>query len=372
MIRELNRRFQNYIRPKRLALGKLIWDRKKDKNKMIKEDFIEKNSVKSILFFRPEGKIGDMVITTIFFREIKKRFPYIKIGVVSKKAALDILKYNENIDKTYECKENLLEIKKLTSIISKENYDLLIDFSEDLKVNHMMFINLCEAKFNMGIGKKDWKLFDVSIKKIDDNFHISKTYENMLEKLGIRDISLSYEIKLSEKEEKISRKIKGGYIVFNPYAASKHRSFNEKIILKISRIILEEREENLVLIGVNNNKRELEIIKRELGKRILIPNANEILEVASIIKNSKLVITPDTSIVHIAVAFNKKVIGIYRKEKSDKNFILWGPNSKNSKTIFVEEKIKKNQEIDINKIDINKIREALRNKDEDQCNSTSL
>jgi len=105
---------------------------------------------------------------------------------------------------------------------------------------------------------------------------------------------------------------------------------------------------------------ELEKIKETLGKRVLVPKLNGILEVASVIKNSKLVVTPDTSIVHIAVAYDKDIIGIYRKNKEDKNSILWGPNSKKAKIIFVEEDIKPGQEIDINKVNINKIRETLK------------
>lgn len=360
MFRELNRKFQDYMRPKRLALGKYIWDKKNTDKKISENNIIEKEDIKSILFLRYDGKIGDMVINTLLFREIKKKYPDIKIGVVSRGGATEIIKNNKNIDVIYNYSKKRPDIKKLSKKISEDKYDLLIDFSENLKVNQMMFINLCKAKFNMGINKENWNLFDTSLKKVDYNFHISKLYNDILEKLGIYNADLSYDIWLSEEDKKVAEVIKGEYIVFNPYAASKHRSFNAEKSLEISKTILEKRKENLVLIGTKDHIEELEYIKVKLGERVLIPKLKGILEVASVIGKANLIVTPDTSIVHIGVAYDKDILGVYRKEKPDKNSILWGPNSKKAKVIFVEENVKKGQEIDINKVDINKIKKLLK------------
>jgi len=72
MIRKLNRIFQDYMREKRLKFGKYIWDRK-EKTQIVKENnFIKDNNIKSILFLRYDGKIGDMIVNSLMFREIKK------------------------------------------------------------------------------------------------------------------------------------------------------------------------------------------------------------------------------------------------------------------------------------------------------------
>jgi len=84
-------------------------------------------------------------------------------------------------------------------------------------------------------------------------------------------------------------------------------------------------------------------------------------EVAELIKGANLVVSPDTSIVHLARAFDKKMICIYRKEleKEDKNSILWGPNSEKAKVIFVEEKVKDGEEIDINHINLDEFKKEM-------------
>ena len=148
MLRKINRVFQDYMREKRLKIGKYIWDRKLNKEEIKSGNFIENNNIRKILFMRYDGKIGDMVINTLMFREIKKRYPYIEIGVVTKEGAKAIIEINPNVDKIYEYKKDRKNIKELASKISEEKYDLLIDFSEMLRVNQMMLINLCKARFN--------------------------------------------------------------------------------------------------------------------------------------------------------------------------------------------------------------------------------
>lgn len=95
------------------------------------------------------------------------------------------------------------------------------------------------------------------------------------------------------------------YCVFNPYAASKHRSFNLENIIKISEIILEKEFDKLILIGTKDHLNELEKVKEKLGEKIVVPKTKNILEVIEIISQADLIITPDTSSVHIAATFKK-------------------------------------------------------------------
>lgn len=364
MIRKLNRIFQDYMREKRLKIGKYIWDRK-EKEKIVEgNNFIEDNNIKSILFLRYDGKIGDMVVNTLMFREIKKSYPDIKIGVVTRGGAKDIISNNKNVDRIYEYNKKTSEVKKLARGIALEKYDLLIDFSEMLRVNQMMFINMCKAKINIGINKKNWNLFEVSLKSIDYHKHISNLYLEILKFLGIKDIDKKYDIiPTNYILEELGMENKK-YCVFNPYAASRHRSFNLENIIKISEIILEKEVDKLILIGTKDHLNELEKVKEKLGEKIVIPKTKNILEVIEIISKANLVITPDTSIVHITAAFEKNMICIYRKEieKEDKNSVLWGPNYSQASVLFVEKKVKNGEEIDINDLDINLLNEEMKGK----------
>ena len=368
LIKKLNRIFQDYMREKRLKIGKYIWDRK-EKAKIIEGDnFLEDNDIKSILFLRYDGKIGDMVVNSLMFREIKKVYPNIKIGVVARGAAIDIIKDNSNVDKIYEYYKDRKKIKDLALKIKEEKYDLLIDFSEMLRVNQMMLINLCGARFNIGLNRKEWKLFDLSIKS-DKDFkwteHITNRYLAYLVKLGLKkeNIDISYDIYLKDekKYEVFFNEIKESKkLILNPYGASKHKSFSVENLENIINY-LKNRDIAIILVYFGDKYKELEFLEKKY-KYVYMPQKIEsILDTAILIKESDYVISPDTSIVHIASALNKKMITVYPPKggKYGVDHLVWAPKSEYSRVIFCKDKTGTYDEIDINTFNFDEIKEEI-------------
>lgn len=370
MIRKINRIFQDYMREKRLKIGKYIWDRK-EKSKIIEgNNFIKDNNVKSILFLRYDGKIGDMIVNSLMFREIKKVYPNIKIGVVARGAAIDIIKDNPNVDEIYEYKKDRKKIKDLALRIKKERYDLLIDFSEMLRVNQMMLINLCEAKFNLGLNRKDWTLFDLSVEGEKDfkwTEHITQRYLAYLLKLGLKkeEVNLSYDIYIKDdsKYNEFFKQIKERKkIVLNPYGASKHKSFSIETLENIITY-LKDKDMAIILVYFGDKYKELEVLERKYTNVYIPKNITNILDTALLIKESDFVISPDTSIVHIASTFNKKIIAIYPPKggKYGVDHLVWAPVSKYNKVIFCKDKSGTYDEIDINTFDFEELKKEILN-----------
>ena len=368
LIKKLNRIFQDYMREKRLKIGKYIWDRK-DKVKILEGNgFLEENDIKSILFLRYDGKIGDMVVNSLMFREIKKVYPNIKIGIVARGAAIDIIKDNPNVDKIYEYYKDRKKIKDLALKIKEEKYDLLIDFSEMLRVNQMMLINLCGARINIGLDRKDWKLFDLSIESGKDfkwTEHITNRYLAYLIKLGLKkeNIDIFYDIHLKEekKYEFLFNEIKASKkLILNPYGASKHKSFNIETLENIITY-LKDKDIAIILVYFGDKYKELEFLEKKY-KSVYIPKKIEsILNTTILIKKSDYVISPDTSIVHIASAFNKKMITVYPPKggKYGIDHLVWAPKSKYNKVIFCKDKTGNYDEIDINTFDFDEMKEEI-------------
>ena len=370
LIKKLNRIFQDYMREKRLKIGKYIWDRK-EKAKIIEGDnFLEDNDIKSILFLRYDGKIGDMVVNSLMFREIKKVYPDIKIGVVARGAAIDIIRDNPNVDKIYEYYKDRKKIKDLALKIKKEKYDLLIDFSEMLRVNQMMLINLCGARFNIGLDRKEWKLFDLSIES-DKDFkwteHITNRYLAYLVKLGLKreSIDISYDIylKKEKKYENFFNKIKESKkLILNPYGASKHKSFSIETLEKIINY-LKDKNIAIILVYFEDKYKELEFFKKKYSNVYIPENIDNILDTTLLIKKSDYVVSPDTSIVHIASALNKKMITVYPPKggKYGVDHLVWAPKSEYNKVIFCKDKSGTYDEININTFSFNQMKEEILN-----------
>ncbi|BEO89965.1 glycosyltransferase family 9 protein [Fusobacterium animalis] len=368
LIKKINRIFQDYMRAKRLKIGKYIWDRK-EKAKIVEGDnFLKDNSIKSILFLRYDGKIGDMIVNSLMFREIKKVYPDIRIGVIARGAAIDIIKDNPNVDKIYKYYKDRKKIKDLALKIKEEKYDLLIDFSEMLRVNQMMLINLCRARINTGLDRKDWELFDLSIESGKDfkwTEHITKRYLAYLIKLGLKkeNIDISYDIYLEDekKYEAFFNEIKESKkLILNPYGASKHKSFNVETLENIIDY-LKDKDIAIILTYFGDKYKELEFLEKKY-KYVYIPKEIEsILDTAILIKKSDYVISPDTSIVHIASAFNKKMITVYPPKggKYGVDHLVWAPKSEYSRVIFCKDKIGTYDEIDINTFNMQEMKEEI-------------
>lgn len=368
LIKKINRIFQDYMRAKRLKIGKYIWDRK-EKAKIVEgNNFLKDNNIKSILFLRYDGKIGDMIVNSLMFREIKKVYPDIKIGVIARGAAIDIIKDNPNVDKIYEYYKDRKKIKNLALKIKEEKYDLLIDFSEMLRVNQMMLINLCGARINIGLDRKDWELFDLSIESGKDfkwTEHITKRYLAYLIKLGLKkeNIDISYDIYLEDekKYEAFFNEIKESKkLILNPYGASKHKSFNIETLENIITY-LKDKDIAIILTYFGDKYKELEFLEKKY-KYVYIPKEIEsILDTAILIKKSDYVISPDTSIVHIASAFNKKMITVYPPKggKYGVDHLVWAPKSEYSRVIFCKDKIGTYDEIDINTFNMQEMKEEI-------------
>ncbi len=368
LIKKINRIFQDYMRAKRLKIGKYIWDRK-EKAKIVEGDnFLKDNSIKSILFLRYDGKIGDMIVNSLMFREIKKVYPDIRIGVIARGAAIDIIKDNPNVDKIYEYYKDRKKIKDLALKIKEEKYDLLIDFSEMLRVNQMMLINLCRARINIGLDRKGWELFDLSIESGKDfkwTEHITKRYLAYLIKLGLKkeNIDISYDIYLKDekKYEVFFNEIKESKkLILNPYGASKHKSFSIETLENIITY-LKDKDIAIILTYFGDKYKELEFLEKKY-KYVYIPKKIEsILDTAILIKKSDYVISPDTSIVHIASAFNKKMITVYPPKggKYGVDHLVWAPKSKYNKVIFCKDKTGNYDEIDINTFNMQEMKEEI-------------
>lgn len=368
LIKRINRIFQDYMRAKRLKIGKYIWDRK-EKAKIVEgNNFLKDNNIKSILFLRYDGKIGDMIVNSLMFREIKKVYPDIKIGVIARGAAIDIIKDNPNVDKIYEYYKDRKKIKDLALKIKEEKYDLLIDFSEMLRVNQMMLINLCGTRINIGLDRKDWELFDLSIESGKDfkwTEHITKRYLAYLIKLGLKkeNIDISYDIYLEDekKYEAFFNEIKESKkLILNPYGASKHKSFSIETLENIITY-LKDKDIAIILTYFGDKYKELEFLEKKY-KYVYIPKKIEsILDTAILIKKSDYVISPDTSIVHIASAFNKKMITVYPPKggKYGVDHLVWAPKSEYSRVIFCKDKIGTYDEIDINTFNMEEMKEEI-------------
>ncbi|PLX04380.1 MAG: glycosyl transferase [Marinilabiliales bacterium] len=263
--------------------------------------------MKKILVIR-FSSIGDIVLTTPVIRSLKEQLKC-EIHTLTKKRYHNIYKDNKHIDRVYAFGKSTSEVY---ADLKKENYDFVVDLQKNfrslkltqkLKVPHASFPKLNVEK---------WLLVNFKINKLPHKHIVERYFE------AVKDLNVSIDKKGLEfylpkkyvvKPSILNEKLEKGFIsiVIGGQHFTKIMP-PEKIASIASQLSLP-----VVLLGGPEDKsRGEEVIK--LSERNLIINACGQFSLngsASLIKQSSLVITNDTGLMHIAAAFERPIISLW-------------------------------------------------------------
>ena len=291
-----------------------IFDKKKKNINLMPSE------IKRILFLRTDGKIGDYIISSFIFREIRKNYPNIKIDVVADKSLENLLKLNKNINKYYILdRKKMQEWRSIAKTLGKNNYDVLFDSTEGLKYKQVYLLNRVNATVNVGYNKDGYHIYNKNIKQ-NNTLKMIQIYKQMVESVNIEIKDTKYDVPVSEESEKNvvafieENNVKGKIIALNFFGASRGRKINEENALVIIKRLGEMYKGYAIIILDSPNDRETihNILKKTDNKNVLFfEKSRTILDSISIIKNSDLVVSLDTSILHIAEGLDKKIMAFY-------------------------------------------------------------
>lgn len=285
------------------------------------------------------GKIGDMILSTPLFAELKKLYPGSNLTVLSGRENSIIAANNFNVDKvicyTKKLSDSISMIKKLYGKI-----DLWIDCKNNYSRTSSLLLKLLRPRFSLGFnfGKK---IFDVSLNEfmlgnhaVNINLSPVNYLSGIKEMLYIKpDFNIPGNIILKFKnaftdENKLN-------LLINISAGNPSRYFQKEKWAEIINSLNKYFKLNLYLIGIEKDKSLIEYIlnNSDTGNLKYIETEN-ILEASALIKGCDFVITPDTAIVHVCSVFNKPVIAFYPDIKW--NYEKFKPLSEINEVIFSE------------------------------------
>lgn len=312
-LRQWNRRRNYYLKSLRMRIAKLLWDYR------YRAPFDLEN-IKKVLLLRDDGKIGDMVISTSLFREFHSR------GLV-----MDVLATPENIiiieNNPYIRKIYVNNSDDLTDRLFKEEYDAVIDMGDKISPASLKFLRKIKPKNVIGFNKESYNIYNKNIHFDGYDKHISTRYALLLDALKFKDYSVDYDLHIPEsihlQVSSYLQALPGKYnIILNPFTASNKRDLSSKQIQDLVNQLHEQYNHiNIFIIGLP------ERIKDISAQNIYIyPNLN-IYSAMSLIAHADLIISPDTSVVHIAAAWKKPLVALYGNDKHGKfkNNDVWGP-----------------------------------------------
>jgi len=307
--------------------------------------------VKSVLFLRYD-RIGDMIITTPVFREFKRSFPDVKVVVLASKVNKDILQNNPYIDEIIVNNKNnffgdFISLFKLRS----RKIDVCIELDHSVVPHAIIRLRIINPKKlisvrkdgRYGVSGDELSMYDFYTKKAS-NMHFRDIWLSTLHPFDIMPTNNSYDLFPTNSQEKIAKEFLKNYgnnpkIGINLEGAVKGKKIQEIDLEKICKG-LKKTHKNIQIIIISaplELKRVIKLVKK-MDLSYVSPSykTSKILDVAALIKNLDIIITPDTSISHIASTFNKPIISLH--ENNQNSYQLFSPTSSLRKTVFATEK----------------------------------
>jgi len=306
---------------------------------------------KKVLFLRYD-RLGDMIITTPVFRELKLAYPEIEISVLASKANKDILTNNPYVDKVYTNHKN--EFLKDFSTLKKlrnEKFDVAVEFDHSVIPHAILRLKIINPKKIISVFKDgrygvlgtELQMYDFYTKE-----NLQRHFRDIwLETLCFFDItpkSKNYDIFFTNEQEIQAQEFLKIYkdkkiIGINLEGAVKGKKIEEKELKEICEGLYKKEPNIQILILHTPNKiEEVKDIIASMNLDYVLPTyeTKTILDLAALVKYLDLIITPDTSIVHIASALNKPVVSIHENNMSSHTF--FSPTSEKNYTVFAETK----------------------------------
>lgn len=334
-IKKLNRA-RNY-KMKRLKLyARLHW-----LDKRLNTQTIAPASSKKVLLSLLNLGIGDAIVATGFTTKLAQHG--YSVSILCEPRNSFIFKQHTTIKHVYEfhqgqCNTTLLDhIQQLA-------YDVFIDTYDINNFSPLKFqiIKHIQPRHVIGFNQHQFKLFNTSIKYDIKNVHISDRYKTLLSYFNIISTSsFKYNVQIPMKEQEIAHSFVEQYskrfiVTLNTEASEQARNLSPTQIQHILSFLDKQHNVTTILIGTKKRLSEIEYNAANIVKA----PAGTFLFIAAIVKQADLVISPDTSIVHLACAFNKPLIALYHHHitsNGDINHLVWGPNYVNATQLFTEQ-----------------------------------
>ena len=267
--------------------------------------------------------MGDLVLATPIFRELKRFFSDAEITLLTSSETGSVLKNNPHVDHFiwHKRKESLSELNRLIKTLHKENFDIVYDAHRSLR-SIWIVLNLTRFGFNKRpktwfINKRSWQrslLINFKLNLLSNSpsqrEHLllplqnqtSVVLNNHTELYPDSDTIKNIKIFLNKNKLLQNKFIAIGASASYPLKRWPLKYFKELI----SKLIKQECP--VVLVGGANESENTTLESDFSGKVINAAGKFTTLESAELLRHARIVITNDTSISHLAEAMQTPAI----------------------------------------------------------------
>lgn len=260
---------------------------------------------------------GDVIMLTPLIAALRKKHPETKIYIVAfTQIVYNFFRSDKNIAGTFHAKRNLGEyfLKFLP-----RKYDVLFNSKDHKSTSFLLHSRLIRARYKVGFRNNgNEKLFDYLL-DLPKGTHESQRNLALLKALDgqIPEAPRPYipEMPVTEEINKLLEQLPdNSFIGINISAGTPggHRTVEQW-----SDLIRSFPDERFVIFSASGDLEEKRQIEAPHPNVLSSPATKNLYEVWKIVDKLKLLVTPDTSLVHVAACSDKPVVALYRYNPED-------------------------------------------------------
>lgn len=288
------------------------------------------DSVKSVLILRYDA-LGDAVLSSPVWHSIRKYMPNARIGVVGSRRNEMLLRSDPQIDDVFVFSKALtLSIIPDLFRARRTKWDLVLNISFHDKTRAAIYSRIVAPNAVTVTAVRDHRekyerLYSIVGERAGHSTPILLQWLNVL-KDGL-DLPLTYEDSLprvyadpaiaksfgAELARGLSHAGQTKYIIINTDAAEAFREWGFENTLELSRRIANEWRDLQIFwtSAPQRSSAAMEFLASQPKHPVIYLNTPSVQHLLVAVEGASAVISPDTSVVHIASAYRKPTLGLY-------------------------------------------------------------
>ncbi|MDP4221313.1 MAG: glycosyltransferase family 9 protein [Bacteroidota bacterium] len=264
----------------------------------------------TILFLR-QDRLGDAIVSTPVFLALYKKYPaahFIMLLGENNKGMADLLPIPCEI--VIYRKKPFADLVMLSKL-RRRKIDVLIDLMDNPSSTSSILTAAISARYSVGIEKENSSSYTHTVPLVDRaKFHVARRIAELVRPFGIDPDSLSLRPVLKDL---VVQQTPGRIgLVISAGAASRYASVEANAGIAAGVLAEGYATEVIIFFHPKDKKLAEQIIDRTNDSRIKLGKATtKFAEYAAQIKSCELIISPDTSALHLCSAYGIPVVGLY-------------------------------------------------------------
>ena len=297
------RRFKQLLIPVRIAIARALWWQPARPARI-------EPPTGPMVFIRWDGKLGDFVVSSFIYGALKRRHGCEIVTVVAPGQEA-MYEETDGVDRAFGCqRKRPLDIWRTGLALRRLKPHYCVELTNRARWSDLLLMRLAGARINLKGMAPAFNLFQLL--DLPQDGHMTARYHAFLARFDADPADWRFDWRLPESARDAAARAlpqTGRSIIVNPFGASPSRRMTPAGAVDLARQLASATGRDAALLIAPGNDAWAAVAAQQPGARLL--RVASIEDSAALIERAGLVVSPDTSIVHIAALYRVPVVTLY-------------------------------------------------------------